>query len=177
VQTCALPIYLRNSIIMEDPDLNSDELQICNILENETELEGIITDATQAAHNVLLTHMQKVVEDSSNGDGNGKTETTTTLPKHWKQLKEYNFSTCERQIEKMKEFGEAVLGYTPHRWQLEAAMVVHDGEDVMVIVVGIVWTWYTSFLVFLFTFPFLSWSYFMDDRTIGFLAYFPFLLV
>src|SRR5690606_7003161 len=33
------------------------------------------------------------------------------------------------------------------------------------------------FLFFLFTFPFLSWSYFMDDGTFGFLAYFPILLV
>src|SRR5690606_31887838 len=32
--------------------------------------------------------------------------------------------------------------------------------------VGIVWTWYISFLVFLFAFPFLSWSYFMDGGTI-----------
>ena len=43
--------------------------------------------------------------------------------------------------------------------------------------VGIVWTWYISFLVFLLSFPFLSWSCFMDGGINGFLAYFSLLLV
>lgn len=126
----------------EDPELQPEENRLRDILEDETELAGLMHDVESAAHLALIGHMEEIQRLSLGGESETGTVSSSAdankamshLPKHWKLFAEYDFTPHEEEMRLMEVWSRANLGYTPYRYQLEGAMLVHRGEDVMIMV-------------------------------------------
>lgn len=88
---------------------------------DDLELERLLEEAANAPYESIVSSVQRLGLTSD-----------ADLPTHWKLLVPKGVVWNDDRLERLKKFCLEKLGYEAYEWQLTAACVLFDGEDIVI---------------------------------------------